>query len=240
MSIGGIVSGIGGALGLAGTLAGSSAQQSGDAQDLALQKQQLAQEQSNAAPYLETGSGALGQLSQLYGIATPSTAAGGASGAGFAANTGGTGSGGFTNPAAGRSTVNPDASFYLSPDYNFALTQGLKGLTAQGAAASGTNNGEQIKDEIQYAGGLASSQYDNYKQGLLSLAGLGSQASSSLNSTSAATAANAGDVAATGGNQLASSYLGLGTEAGKLASSLGSSFAGTSTGAAVNTYLGGL
>lgn len=109
------------------------------------------------------------------------------------------------------SSVDPNADFYLSPDYQFQLTQGLKGLTAKGSATNGTNNGAQQKAEIDYAGNLASGQYQNYKNGLLSLAGLGSGASSTAATTGQSNANSQSAITTNAGNNLASSYLGQGT-----------------------------
>lgn len=188
----------------------SKAQQSADNAAIAQQQSQLAQEQANQAPYLETGSGALAQLSSLYNINTPATAPSNASATGYSANQG-TPTGSYTNAAGGQSSVNPDASFYLSPDYNFALTQGLQGLTATGAASNGTQNGAQQKAEIAYAGNLASGQYANYVSNLQNLAGLGANAATNTNSSTAGTSNSISSTQQTQGSNAASSYLGQGT-----------------------------
>ena len=188
----------------------SKAQQASDNAAIQQQQAQLAQEQANEAPYLETGSGALAQLSKLYGISTPGGDPSSASSTGYSANQG-TPGGTYTNAAGGASTVNPDASFYLSPDFNFTLQQGLNGLTAQGAATNGTQNGAQQKAEIAYAGNLAAGQYSNYVNSLQALAGLGANASSNLNSTSSNTANSISSTQQTQGSNAASSYLGQGT-----------------------------
>lgn len=226
MGLGAAAIGVGAAATIGSSVLANNAQQKGDQEAISQQQSQLAQEQSNEAPYLETGSGALGQLAGLYGISTPTTAAGNASSAGFSANSGAPSAGGFTNAAGGSSTADPNASFYLSPDYNFTLTQGLKGLTASGAATNGTDNGATDKAEIAYAGNLASGQYDNYKAGLMSLAGMGGQSASNTNQSTAGTSNELADQSNNQGNQ-ASQFLGsLGTEAGKVITSSASSFAG--------------
>ena len=194
---------VGGLLGSNANSNAASAQTSAYNNATALQAKEWQQEQQNEAPYMQAGSGALSQLSTLYGLNSA----------------GSTGS--YTNAAGGGSTVNPNASFYLSPDYNFALTQGLKGLTAQGAATNGTDNGATQKAEISYAGNLASGQYDNYKSGLMSLAGLGQSAASSTNAATSGTSANESSLTAQNGSNLASSYLGQGTIDKNLTSSLG-------------------
>lgn len=202
----GIIGGVA-AIGVAGSIGGSiissnaagkaaNDQSASDNAAISQQQKEFNQEQANEAPYLQAGDGALGQLSTLYGLNAPSTAAGGAAGG--------------TNAAGGASTVDPNASFYLSPDYNFTLTQGLKGLTAQGAATNGTDNGATDKAEIAYAGNLAAGQYDNYKSGLMSLAGLGSSAAGSVNSSTAGTSNSISSADQTQGSNSSSAALGQG------------------------------
>lgn len=201
---------IGGAL-ISSSAAGSAAnkQQSEDQAAIAQQQTQLAQEQANEAPYLESGSGALAKLNALYGVSTPTVAATGASAAGMAANSG-TATGSYKNAAGGASTVNPDASFYLSPDFNFNLTQGLKGLTAQGAATSGLDNGAQQKAEIQYAGNLASENYNQYVTNLQNLAGLGASAAGQVNNATSTTSGNISSTQQTAGSNASASTLAQG------------------------------
>lgn len=217
----------------------SSAQQSEDNAAIAQQQGQLAQEQANEAPYLETGSGALAQLSSLYGINTPTTSASGASAAGYSANQS-TPTGTYTNAAGGSSTTNPDASFYLSPDYNFTLTQGLQGLTAAGAATNGTQNGAQQEAEISYAGNLASGQYDQYVSNLQGLAGLGASASSSVNQATAGTSNAISSTEQTAGSNEASSDLAQGTTDASLLSNLSSTAQKYLTSSTPSASMGGL
>ncbi|MDE2458613.1 MAG: hypothetical protein KGL20_05190 [Rhodospirillales bacterium] len=210
MGIGAAAAGIAAAGAIGGAVISSNATSSAANKQAAaynnatqLQAAQWQQELANEQPYMDAGTGALNQLSTLYGLNSP-----------------GGGSGNFTNAAGGGSTVNPNASFYLSPDYNFTLTQGLKGLTAQGAATNGTDNGATQKAEIAYAGNLASGQYDNYKSGLLSLAGLGQSAATGANYSTAGTSANESSLAAQNGSNQASAILGQGSIGSNLASSL--------------------
>lgn len=136
---------------------------------------------------------------------------------------------GYLNPAGGASTVDPNADFYKSPDYNFQLSQGLGGLTAKGAATNGTDNGATRKAEIDYAGNLASGQYQNYKNGLLTLAGLGGSSAGTSGYLGQANAnaqsagySNIGSTLTSQGNATASSYLGQGAIAQKALTGLGS------------------
>lgn len=211
MGIGAAAAGIAAAGAIGGSIIQSnaagnaaSAQEAGYNSAQQLQANEFNQELANEQPYMQAGTGALSQLSSLYGLNSP---------VGSAPS--------YTNAAAGGSTVNPNSTFYLSPDYNFTLTQGLKGLTAAGAATNGTDNGATQKAEIAYAGNLASGQYDNYKSGLLSLAGLGQSAASGANAATAGTSANESSLAAQNGSNQASAYLGEGSIGSNLATSLG-------------------
>lgn len=224
-SVGAIGGVLGGGANIAGSIIAMNKQGQQDKEAVGNEQDQLSNEYSTESPYLETGAGALGQLASLYGISTPTTTGQNASTAGFGANTNGAGSTpGFTNAAGGASTANPDASFYLSPDYNFALTQGLKGVTAQGAATNGTDNGATQKAEIQYAGNLASSNYQSYASNLLNLAGLGSTAAANTNNVTANTTTALADTQFQRGTDLANGYLGTSKAIGNTVSAAASSY----------------
>lgn len=185
---------------LAGTIYAADAQSAATDKALALNKNQFDTTQANLSPSFVASGGALGKLASLYGIKgdAPGSSPGAAS---FNAN----------RDAPG------NADFYLSPDYNFRLEQGLKGITAKGAAGNGTDSGALRKAEIEYAGNQASGEYANYKNSLLSLAGL----SVPTNSTSAAAGSANSNLSSqllqNGGNNLASSYLAGGQIGGKIA-----------------------
>lgn len=114
------------------------------------------------------------------------------------------------------------SSFRESPDYQFALTQGLQGLDRSAAARGSLYSGGQSADVLGYASGLASQQYGNYYNRLMGLAGMGQSAASALagvgNTYANQTANNAYNNAAnnnaltgllTGiGSNLASNYIG--------------------------------
>ena len=65
------------------------------------------------------------------------------------------------------------SSFTASPDYQFALTEGLKGLDRSAAARGALWSGGADADRMAYASGLATQNYGNYYNRLASLAGLG-------------------------------------------------------------------
>lgn len=211
LGLGGVAQGV-------GDVAAASIQAGAENNAISEQKAEFGAQQANEAPWLATGGGALGKLGQLYGINTPNGGIGGGTnpaGGGFANNIrGGAGGAAGTSGKPGVTNSGSYANFYQSPDYQFNLAQGERGVTAAGAAGNGVNSGAQDKAEIGYASGLASNQYDDYKNSLLSLAGLGQTASSATNTATGQTAANISSLQAAQGNNLASSVAGLGKMVG--------------------------
>lgn len=137
----------------------ASNQQADAAQNaLNAQENMFQQTQANFAPYLNVGQGATYTLGSLYGI-------------------GQNGSTGNT----------PDFSgFTNSPDYAFAQSQGNLGLQRYENANGLALSGGALKDVAQFNQGLATQQFGNYYNRLLSLSQLGAGAASS----SAGSAAN--------------------------------------------------
>jgi hypothetical protein len=78
---------------------------------------------------------------------------------------------------------NPFATFWQSPDYQFTLGQGIRGVDAGGAARGMLDSGATRKAEIAYAGNLASGNFNTYANRLQALAGIGQGAA---NNTAAA------------------------------------------------------
>lgn len=114
------------------------------------QTSEFNQTTANNKPFLDTGTAALTQLGSLYGL-NPGQS--------------GTPSGNDQN-----------ASFYQSPDYQFTLGQGIKGIDAGAAAGGMLDSGATRKAEAEYAGNLASTQFNNYATRLQGLAGIGQSA----------------------------------------------------------------
>lgn len=98
------------------------------------------------------------------------------------------------------------SSFTASPDYQFALTEGLKGLDRSAAARGALWSGGADADRMAYASGLATQNYGNYYNRLASLAGLGQTTASGLGTLGANYASNAGNLALGAANARASSY----------------------------------
>lgn len=125
---------------------------------LSFQKSIFDKTQANFEPYLNVGRGATYSLGQLYGI----------------------GKDGNSIPA------NADYSqFYNSPDYDFAKQQGELGLTRAENARGMNLSGGALKDIADYNQGLASQQFGNYFNRLLSLSQLGNNAAAAAGNSGA-------------------------------------------------------
>jgi hypothetical protein len=165
--------------------------------------------QANEAPYNQVGQGAIKSLGGLYGINPDGSAGGG-------------------TPSAASL-----AAFTSSPDYAFALSQGTQAMQRAAAAGGTLISGGQLKAGQEFGQGLASQQYGNYYNRLLSLAQIGQSAASgtatnaltaggqignSLQAAGQATASGivGGTNALTGGLSGASSAIGTSLLASKL------------------------
>lgn len=72
------------------------------------------------------------------------------------------------------------SSFTASPDYQFTLDQGIKGLDRSAAARGRLYSGGYGEDLTQYAQGLAAQQYGTYYNRLASMAGQGQVTATNL------------------------------------------------------------
>lgn len=150
------------------------------------------------APFVDVGTGAAHSLADLYGISYAGQPSGTTSQTGVVtpanSNAGASSLGGpGVAAAAGQ-------KFTSSPDYQFAFTQGLQALQRSAAAGGTLQSGGQVKAATEFGQGLASQQYGNYYNRLLSLSQLGTGAA---NTTS--------NAAMTGGNSQAATLQGIGT-----------------------------
>jgi hypothetical protein len=72
------------------------------------------------------------------------------------------------------------SKFYQSPDYQFALDQGMKGLDRSAAARGRLYSGGYGQDLTNYAQGLATQNYGNYYGRLADMAGIGQSSAQNL------------------------------------------------------------
>lgn len=128
---------------------------------------------ANFDPYLNIGKGATYSLGSLYGIGQD----------GLATN------------------ANADYSqFYNSPDYAFAQQQGQLGLDRYEASKGMSLSGGALKDVAQFNQGLATQQFGNYFNRLLSLSQLGQGAATGVGNLTAGQANSNNAAASSIGN----------------------------------------
>ncbi len=99
------------------------------------------------------------------------------------------------------------SGFDNSPDYLYALQQGLKGVDRSAAARGALYSGGTTADTLSTAEGLASQNLGNYRSSLMNLAQMGSGAGANLGSVGAGQAAAIGNIGFTNaGNQTTAGY----------------------------------
>lgn len=158
---------------------------------LAEQQRQYNQSRQDMMPWLTTGTSALGQVSNLTGL-------------------GGT--------AAQKAAM---SQFTASPDYQFRLNEGNRQLAARNSALGTQDSGAAQKAALQYAQGLASSEYGNYYNRLAGLAGVGQTAAQNQAKLGQNYAGAVTGIVTNNAQNLASSYINRGNIYGNLWSNLG-------------------
>lgn len=185
-----IVGGLGAVGGIGSAVIGSSAAK--DAASIQAQAAEQAQQtqlqmfdkaQSAEQPYNTVGQGAVNTLAGLYGI-------------------NGTGAGTGTPTAA---SLN---AFTQSPDYQFALQQGTQAMQRSAAAGGTLLSGGQLKAGQEFGQGLASQQYGNYYNRLLSLSQLGQSAATGISNAAINAGGQIGNSIQAGGQATASGIVG--------------------------------
>lgn len=73
--------------------------------------------------------------------------------------------------------------FLDSPDYQFALEQGQRGLDATASAGGNLFGGNRMREAARFNSGLASQQLGNFQNRLASLAGIGTNTTNQLGQT---------------------------------------------------------
>ena len=114
------------------------------------------------------------------------------------------------DPNAGLSTSGRQQAardkFFTSPNYNFTLNEGLKSLDRYSAANGSFASGNTLKAANDYSQSMASNEFGNYQNTLMSISGLGQNAT---NSTAAAGSNYSGQVGA-GAVNLGNAYMAAG------------------------------
>jgi hypothetical protein len=207
----GLLGGIGSSI-IGANAAESAAQTQAQAAEQAEQTQlsMFNTAQAAEAPYNQTGQGADATLAGLYGIS-------------------GSGAGTGTPTAA---SLN---AFTQSPDYNFALQQGTQAMQRSAAAGGTLISGGQLKAGQEFGQGLATQQYGNYFNRLLSLSQLGQSAASGISNAAVSSGQTIGNTQQALGQSLASGTVGA---ANATTGGLNSAVGGVQT-AAILSKLGG-
>lgn len=163
-----------------------------------LQQNEFNTVQGEYAPQRNLGYGADSLLSQLYGIQNPNTAPSSATG----------------GPAAGSTYLAPGGAapnysgFENSPGYQFSVQQGQNAINRQATASGNLYSANTLAQLSSYNTGAASTEYNNYVQQLMGIAGLGGQATAGTAAAATTTGNNESQDALIGGAANASGVLG--------------------------------
>lgn len=127
------------------------------------------------------------------------------------------------NALAGINRLNAGdySGFQNSPDYQFALQQGLQGVDRSAAARGALYSGGQQADLTNYAQGMASQQLGQYRNNLMSLANMGASSGSALAGVGQNYAGAVGNNLTNGANATGSAALTQGNNLSQLTAGLG-------------------
>jgi hypothetical protein len=147
------------------------------------QRRQYDTSRQDLMPWMQGGQSALMQLLKLYGLSP-----------------------------TGQGQVGPGdmSGFQQTPDYQFRFNEGMRGLDAGAAARGALDSGAARKAAINYAGNLASGEFNNYANRLAGLAGVGQSSATSIGGFGQNAANQISGIQTGFGDNLASSYLAKG------------------------------
>ena len=112
-------------------------------------------------------------------------------------------------PGAAPASGTPNySSFYNSPGFLFSLQQGTNSVNRGAAAGGNLYSANTLNAQDTMAQGMASTQYNNYVNQLLTMAGLGNSSNQSLTGAAVQTGANVGNSLISAGNANASGMIG--------------------------------
>lgn len=129
--------------------------------------------------------------------------------------------------ALGRQTsfLNGDWSGFMnSPDYKYALSQGLDTIDHRAAANGGLFGGGNTRDAIRFGSGLATQNADNYWSKLAGMSGTGQNTAQNLGAMGMNMATNIGNQYTNAANARASAYGQVANNNSQLAAGLGGAF----------------
>ena len=118
--------------------------------------------------------------------------------------------------------LNGDLSgFQNSPDYKFALDQGLGAIDSRAAARGGLFGGGNTRDAMKFATGLATQNADNYFAKLAGLSQTGNSTAQNLGTFGANMATNIGNQYTNAGNARQSAYNQIGNNNAQTGAAIG-------------------
>jgi hypothetical protein len=161
-------------------------QAAGDAAAIVEQRRQFDTIMGFQQPYRTAGTGALNQISQLYGLPTDAS-----------------GTQAATSPAG------PDLSvFTASPDYQFRQREGVAAIDRSAASRGGALSGNAVRAQTEYASDLASTEFGDFFSRLATIAGIGQNAANASSNAASATGSNVSQLLSAQGTARASGVLG--------------------------------
>jgi len=111
--------------------------------------------------------------------------------------------------------------FFTSPDYQFRLDEGIRGIENSMLARGKGLSGNTAKAITGYSGDLASGEWNNYMNRLASMAGIGQSATNQMGQYGANAAANIGNANIAAGQARGSGYIGQSDAWGNAFSNVG-------------------
>ena len=146
----------------------------------ALQKYMYDTNRADQAPYRQIGTQALQQLGSLYG---------------------------FSSAGPAGQPPGDFSAFYNSPDYQFAVQQGVQARDRSAASKGRLYSGAQLQAIDTFGQQMGSQQFGNYANRLAGIAGIGQSATNQLGQYGQNYANNVGQNNLYAGNAQASSYM---------------------------------
>lgn len=113
----------------------------------------------------------------------------------------------YQDPEAPRPGTPDFSQFYVSPDYQFRLSEGLKASDRSAAANGMLLSGAQQKALSRYGQGLASQEYGNYWNRLAAMSGIGQTGTNATQNAGSQFSSQAGNALQDAGDARASGYL---------------------------------
>ena len=103
--------------------------------------------------------------------------------------------------------INDPSKYVQSPYYNFLLDEGIKARTRAASATGNVNSGAFSKDIEKFGQGLATTDFGNYINHLLGVAGMGQTSAGQSANLANVTGQNVGSNILNAGNARASGYI---------------------------------